>query len=133
MLFDIINPASLVAEPFGRHFAAQAFDQSLSSTADDAREFNLVDAFENDVVRLHGVLRSERWSSFIEGEQIRKNKAREEREREEIFFFNPLDRIQEDSINQGKGPQSRPYYFFFFWVLLMLPLWLLARPADLIC
>ena len=60
VLPDVVNAAALIAEPLGGHFAAQALDQSLRRPAHDARELNLVDAFEDDVVRLHRIRRGER-------------------------------------------------------------------------
>ncbi len=103
MLLDVINPASLVAEPFGRHFAAQAFDQSLSCSADDTREFNLVDAFENDVVCLHGIRRSEWRPLYIIYIYIYRER---EREKEIEKNFNPLDRRRIQSIRNIKEKRN---------------------------
>lgn len=65
VLLDVVDATALVAEPLGRHFTTEALDQSLSCPVDNAREFNLIDAFQDDVVRLHRVGRSERWPRNI--------------------------------------------------------------------
>lgn len=64
MFLDVIDPAALIAQPFDGHFTTQTFDQSLSCTVDNTWEFNLIDAFEDDVVRLHRIRRSERWPFY---------------------------------------------------------------------
>ena len=45
VFLDVIDATALVAETFGRHFTTQTFDQCLSCTIDDTREFNLINAF----------------------------------------------------------------------------------------
>jgi len=63
VFFYIIDAASLVSEAFGGCFAAEALDESLRRSTDDAWEFDLVDTLQDDVVRLHRISGREWWCS----------------------------------------------------------------------
>ena len=60
MLLDIENAVLLVSEPLSRIFPAEPLDDGDGRLGDVAREVELVDAAQDDVVDLHGVAGSER-------------------------------------------------------------------------
>ena len=60
VILDVHDAALLISESLGRHFTAESFDERLSGPIDAARKFNLIDALQDNIVRLHRVGRCER-------------------------------------------------------------------------
>ena len=63
MFLDVPDATFLIAQPFGRIVPTQLLDELFGSAGDISGEVDGVDAFENDVVSLHGVGASKRRSA----------------------------------------------------------------------
>ena len=63
MLFDVLDAVALVAKPLCRALTTQPFDERGSGAGHMLGEVYHVDAFQNDVVSLHGVRGSKGWSA----------------------------------------------------------------------
>ena len=61
VFLDVLNPTTLVTQPFRRSIPAQLLDETLSRPAHiELGKVYHVDAFQYQVVGLHGIRRSER-------------------------------------------------------------------------
>jgi hypothetical protein len=65
VLLNVSDATLLVAEPFSSIVPAQLFDQLSGTTGNVAGKVYGIDTLQNDVVGLHGVSASERWSTLI--------------------------------------------------------------------
>lgn len=60
VFLDILDPSTLIAKPFCGVFLAQTFDKVVRVASDVCRKLYLVDASQDDVIRLHRVRGCER-------------------------------------------------------------------------
>lgn len=66
VLSDVVDTTTLVAQTLRWGLPTQSFDQGLCRPGNDSGEFDLVDTFQNDVIRLHWIRRGERWPAHVE-------------------------------------------------------------------
>jgi len=63
VFLDVDNSVLAVTEPLSRVLTTQSFDECVRTTTDLLRELDHIDAFQNDVVRLHRIGAGERRAS----------------------------------------------------------------------